>query len=427
MQFTRNLLFTLLGLLLLQGCASSKKSRVIKKNIGLRLNSSFFENSFTGVILFDPLTKDTIFQHNSNKYFTPASNTKIFTLYASLKLLPDSIPSLKYLVKNDTIYAEGTGDPSLLHSSYNDSSSIKFLKQYKNIAFHFNNYEEEKYGPGWAWEDYDLYFSPERNSFPIYGNVVTIFKNDSLHVIPSYFRNKVGELKQPKNRKAFNNSFFFEPSREDTLEVPFIIDSLHTKELLEEVLQKKVSVINRMPEGGKKTLYSISSDSLYKRMMHQSDNFIAEQLLVLGSSTLSDTLTSSKSIEHILENELLNLKQQPRWVDGSGLSRYNLFTPESILDILNQLYSNVPKERLYSIFPSGGDEGTMKDWYNGIHGPYIYAKSGSLGNNYCLSGYLLTNSGKTLIFSFMNNHFRKPTTEVKIRMQSIFEHIRDTY
>jgi D-alanyl-D-alanine carboxypeptidase/D-alanyl-D-alanine-endopeptidase (penicillin-binding protein 4) len=82
----------------------------------------------------------------------------------------------------------------------------------------------------------------------------------------------------------------------------------------------------------------------------------------------------------------------------------------------------VSKERLFKLFPTGGasDEFTSET-------PYIYAKTGSLGNNYCLSGYLQTKSGKTLIFSFMNNHFRQPSSEVKRRMQLVFERIRDEY
>jgi D-alanyl-D-alanine carboxypeptidase/D-alanyl-D-alanine-endopeptidase (penicillin-binding protein 4) len=129
----------------------------------------------------------------------------------------------------------------------------------------------------------------------------------------------------------------------------------------------------------------------------------------------------------MLENQLLDLKQPPRWVDGSGLSRYNLFTPESMVTVLSKMYRNVPRQRLFSFFPVGGASGTLKDWYGGNPKPYIYAKSGSLGNNYCLSGYLLTKSGKTLIFSFMNNHFRHPSWEVKKQMEQIFEEIRDTY
>ncbi len=92
------------------------------------------------------------------------------------------------------------------------------------------------------------------------------------------------------------------------------------------------------------------------------------------------------------------------------------------------MFREIPRERLYLFFPAGGESGTIEDWYPGNPEPYIYAKTGSLSNNHCLSGYLLTKSGKTLIFSsFMNNHFMESSSEIKNRMQSIFEEIRDTY
>ena len=52
-------------------------------------------------------------------------------------------------------------------------------------SLHLGNYLGEKYGPGWAWEDYPYYFSPEISSVPLYGNVVHIEYNDSLTMFPN--------------------------------------------------------------------------------------------------------------------------------------------------------------------------------------------------------------------------------------------------
>ncbi|MGB5665607.1 MAG: D-alanyl-D-alanine carboxypeptidase, partial [Maribacter sp.] len=317
----------ILVLFLVIGCGSSKRT-LTKKINGLVL-SELYTNQFTGFLLINPATNDTIYNHNSKKYFTPASNTKIFTLFASLKLLPDSIPALKYILQNDTLYVQGTGDPSLLHPYLNDSTAIHFLNKYENISLYLNNFEDEKYGPGWAWDDYHWYYSPERNALPIYGNVLTVHYNDSLIVQPIYFKNKVVPVSYRFNREPNDNVFYFNPSRKDTLEIPFIVDSSLTKVLFEKELKKKINITNKMPRNKSNILYGIALDSVNKRMMKSSDNFLAEQLLILGSSTLSDTLNSKKARDFILENYLSDLRQPPRWVDGSGLSRYNLFTPES--------------------------------------------------------------------------------------------------
>ena len=90
------------------------------------------------------------------------------------------------------------------------------------------------------------------------------------------------------------------------------------------------------------------------------------------------------------------------------------------------MYTEEPKERLFNLFPVRGRY-KVAEGSNENGAPYIYAKSGSFGNNYNLSGYLLTKSGKVLIFSFMNNHFRASTPEIKTRMFAIFENLRDHY
>jgi D-alanyl-D-alanine carboxypeptidase/D-alanyl-D-alanine-endopeptidase (penicillin-binding protein 4) len=419
-------LFLVCATMSLFGCKTVSNSK-LNKNISQQLSSPTTDNYFQGLMVYDPIKKDTLYCHNSRKYFTPASNTKIITLYAALKTIPEKIPALKYIVSNDTLYMEGTGDPTFLHPFFGDSSALKLAQNFDNISLYLNNFKENRYGPGWAWEDYDLYFSPERSGIPMYGNNVTIFNNGGTVVTPEHFKNQVVPINYGVNRELYSNTFYFDPQRKDTLESPFMIDSILTKKLLEEVLFKKVNIVQKMPNMDKQVLYSVSSDSLYKRMMAVSDNFLAEQLLILSSSTLSDTLNSTKARKHIMDNFLQEIEQAPRWVDGSGLSRYNLFTPETMVYVLNKMYQEIPRERLFNFFPVGGNIEALKTQLNGNGGPYIYAKTGSLGNNFCLSGYLITRSGKTLIFSFMNNHFTKSNAAVKEHMQTILEMFRDGY
>lgn len=397
------------------------------RSINEKITSEGTDKYFQGILIYDPIKNDTLYSHNSKRYFTPASNTKIFTLFAALKTLPNRIPTLHYVVRNDTLFMEGTGDPTFLHPYFKDSTILKFADRYTHISLSLNNFTDTGLGPGWAWEDYDRSFSVERSGFPIYGNVVGIHKSDGLRITPPYFREKVIPLNYIKNREWNENTFYFDPARNDTLEIPFIVDSTLIKKLLGAELHKKIRSVPGLPDIPKKTLYGIASDSLYKRMMHESDNFLAEQLLILVSATLSDTLNGAKAREYITDAHLQELRQPPNWVDGSGLSRYNLFTPESMVYVLNRMYGEIPRNRLFNLFPAGGISGTLKGRFGGNGQPYIYAKSGALGNNYNLSGYLLTRSGKTLIFSYMNNHFPHSPEEVRQTMQSVLEWVREHY
>jgi D-alanyl-D-alanine carboxypeptidase/D-alanyl-D-alanine-endopeptidase (penicillin-binding protein 4) len=411
--------------LLLIGCASGKKA-YLKNSV----KNAADKNHFMGFMLFNPKTDKTLFEYNSHKYFTPASNTKIFTLYTGLELLPDNIASLNYVQENDTLFIKGTGDPTLLHPYFKNTTVIQFLTNHPSsiITIKNDNFYDDAYGPGWAWEDFGYYFMPERAAFPIYGNVVeNYFVGDSLAVKPLLFKNNFTVTKKPFPREEKSNSFYIEATEKDTIETPFITSNTLLQNLLHDVTNKKITVSNSSTKKENwKTLYTLPKDSLLKRMMVVSDNFLAEQIHVMASATVTDSLSVKKSINYILENHLKEIPQSPRWVDGSGLSRYNLFTPNSMVYVLNQMYKTLPRERLFNLFPVGGVSGTLENWY-GNTTPYVYAKSGTLGNNYCLSGYVITKKGKTLIFSFMANHFKQSTNSIRRELQALLAHVREKY
>lgn len=416
--------FYILFSLVMVNCKSTK----ISKHLTQSLHAEFYDHQFTGLIVYNPRTKDTVYKYNAERYFTPASNTKIFTLFTGLQYLPDSIPAFKYAIDHDTLIVRGTGDPTFLHPYFKDSSALGYMKRFKAVKMITGNYGNDKFGPGWAWEDYDTYFSPERSGFPLYGNVLSISNVDTLTTYPSFLASQT-QYSLLKKRRDFNsNTFFYNLSRKNAIEVPFVLDSVMVKALWQDLLPDQVTFTTESSTKTEQTFYSIPSDSLYKRMMRVSDNFIAEQILVLASSTVSDTLNADTIRKSILENQLKDLKQKPQWVDGSGLSRYNLFTPLSIVQVLEKLYNDVPHERLFNYFPAGGESGTLKSWYANSSGPpYVYAKTGTVNNTHTLSGYLVANSGEVLIFSFMNNNYVTSTDKVKQHMQLVLEYLRDRY
>lgn len=419
-----------LGFLVLVSCGSAPQ-RKFNKNIGKFLDSAAWQNQFTGVFIYDPAQKDTLYRHDSDKYFTPASNTKIFTLFAAMELLPELLPQLQYQIDGDTMYFRGTGDPTLLHPYFKSNKSLELLGAVSKVRWVYDQMDANAMGPGWSWGDYDAYYAPERSELPLYGNVVMAGTPaaNTRWISPEGFEHQ-WEQELPKfARDQYNNHFYlYTRNNEDTLEIPYITDTAATRMLLETYLDKKVDLVKKAPGETWETIYGVPADSVYKRMMKNSDNFLAEQLLIQASGMISDTLDPEKAIRFILEGPLAHLKQHPRWVDGSGLSRYNLFTPESMVATLTQLYECYGTERLFAFFPEGGVSGTLKGYFpDKDDSPYIHAKTGTLSNNYNLSGYLVTHSGKLLVFSFMNNHYRESSTTVKQRMAPILEWIRDHY
>lgn len=411
---------------LLGSCSSPYPAR-FQRYFKKELEKPGYAQHFTGLMILNAATGEVLYAHQAERYFTPASNTKIATLFTALELLPAAVPTLKYSVLSDSLHFSGTGDPSFLHPYFNDSTAYKFLSGYDHLVWHAGNYSDDRFGPGWAWEDYPYAFSTERSVLPVFGNVVQIIPGSSFTVRPAYFTDSTTLSDIETTRFEYRNQFRVRPPLTDTLSIPFITAPETVTGLLESVLGKKVQRSFLPLPDPSNILQGARRDSLCKKMMVESDNFLAEQLMVLASSRISDTLSFGAARDSMLNGPLADLKHPPRWVDGSGLSRYNLFTPQWLVGVLYKMYMKYPREKLFNLFPEGGNSGTLSDWYGDPDGTYVFAKSGTLGNNYNLSGYLRTDSGKILIFSFMNNHFRSPTRDIREQIDQSLQWLKTTY
>ena len=136
------------------------------------------------------------------------------------------------------------------------------------------------------------------------------------------------------------------------------------------------------------------------------------------------SMNDEKIISYLLQNDLKELPQTPHWVDGSGLSRYNLFTPRDFIWILDHLENQYGMDRLKKIFPTGGI-GTLlalkQD--SGI----IYAKTGSMSGVFCLSGFLYTKRHQRFIFSAMVNNHSGSARSIRNKIVEYLLWIRERY
>lgn len=433
-----SVLFPLFLGFMISGCTSLKPKKLARTLEKQFHQSKVFNQYFMGFSLYDPESKSTIYESNSAKYFTPASNTKLTTYYACIKYLEDSIQALRYKEKEDSLIFWGTGDPTFLHPDLHQNKMVfDFLKNYPGVlVFSDKNYFNERFGPGWAWDDYPYYFSAETAPFPIYGNVVRFSKVPMarLKIAPGIFFdstfNKPFNLAHQSGvmRDEYTNKFFYLPWKKsaDTTDIPIKYSISTLLNLLQDTLERQV-VYQRIPvDTTNSIMYSVPADSVYKRMLQESDNFLAEQLLLLVGDRINDSLSTKNTIAFLQDSLLADFPDKPIWVDGSGLSRYNLFTPRTMVRLLENIYYSVPEERLFQLLPAGGVNGTLSSWY-ADNEAYIFAKTGTLSNNHCLSGYLVTKSGKRLIFSFMHNNFPFSSSVTKSAMEGILAFVRDNY
>jgi len=419
------------GLILLVGCSPTY---LIKKEIR---NTENALQDHVGFYLVDLSSNKTLIDFNGAKYFTPASNTKIFTFYTSLRLLGDSVTSLKYFQTGDSLIFQGTGDPSFLYKNVFDNGRVyQFLKDHPAKLFYSNkNFQTETFGPGWAWDDYNYDYSSERSPFPIYGNLISVQhpQPELFTIQPFRFSSDfhISNETHPDEeiiRGIDSNEliYYIGKNKSKSFTIPFRTSSDLFTDLLSDTLHRSVEEINKPIPQNSLVLKSIPTDSLYRVMMQDSDNFISEQLLLQCAALVSDTLKPEIAIRYSKKKLLADLPDSMQWVDGSGLSRYNLFTPRSIVELWKKIYLVVPQERLFNLLATPGKNGTLKKWLK-TEVPYIFGKTGSLSNVRALSGYLITKKNKILIFSFMNNNFTVTGTEVRARVEKILKQVHDKY
>lgn len=484
----------ILGCLLLLGFISSCS---VSKQIGkqandILINDTAISTGHIGISIYEPATDKYWYNYNATKYFIPASNTKLFTLYAGMKYLGDSLVGMRYTFYDALSSKDGnikilalnpSGDPTFLNPEFTYQPVSTFLHnaRFDKFTVSQDSWKSSSLGSGWAWDDYNEPYLAERSPMPVYGNIIKIelekveensarylalkkrnTKKDSsiipvqkyfLKTTPSFFEKnlntkadfnyfiemeKEGKIKIVRHQ--FSNIFDFERSSTvlKSVAIPFYtkIDSTSlnfmpyehsvASKILSELLSKKEIYNGTL---GLKLdftpIHSQPSDSLFKPMMHRSDNFFAEQTLLMASNEHLGYMSDEKIIDTLLKTDLKDIPQKPKWVDGSGLSRYNLFTPQSFVYILNKTKNEFGWDRIKNILPTGGT-GTLSSYYK-KDSSFIYAKTGTLSNNCALSGYLITKKGKLLIFSVLANNYISGATPVRRAVEKFLLAIRENY
>ena len=355
-----------------------------------------------------------IAKYQADHFMTPASNIKLLTFLAAIENF-DSLPALYYRDQDSITHFKSTGYPLLLHPLYPDLELISFLKQKKSLVYHKPKSKIRSQGTGWSWDDYSYYYAAETSPFPIHGNTVQGFGDPNApKFIPDSFETHLTRDTLAKNlkRERFKNRFHYNPEKwnlGDTLYRPFITSDDVFIRLLKDHLNLPVQLYNDSKSFEWKLLYTHQEELLYKALLQESDNGVAEALLAMVSQKKFDEMNIEKTID-TLKLEWNNwLPDQLEWADGSGVSRYNMITPRTVVAVLKKIYSKLGLNTLKNYFPQSGRSGTIKkyDLKN------VFAKTGTLLHNCNLSGYWINPSGEIYIFSIMVNHFTASTDEIR--------------
>jgi len=391
------------------------------------LSSEGVKGAHIGIAIYNDTKGQWLSKYQSDYYFTPASNVKILATYLGLEFLGDSLPGWKMAENTDTLFLMPLGDPSFMHPEFKYQPVVDIIKNTnKQVVIVGNNQDQfEIFGSGWSWADYAEDYQPERSRMPIYGNVVHFYQsNKKLTAIkPFYFFKEIVDLGkvEEKNwsRNRTGNRFFMtnENNKSKYFQVPFSQEDtpmVKAIELLNDTLGKKISFQKNSTYASNnfKTIKTVPTDSLLKIMMLRSDNFYADQIVLMASEQLFGRMDDAALIDSAKKLFFADLPQSMRWADGSGLSRYNLNTPENYIAILQQMHAKYGEARVKNIFEKGG-EGTIAAYYKNFPGT-MYAKTGTLGGQVALSGFIYTPKQQKLYFSVLvANHMSPSSTQVR--------------
>lgn len=451
---------------------------------GRFLDDPAISDTHVGIAIYDAGKGEYVYTHNSDKFFVPASNTKIPTLYAGLKYLDEGVPGIRYYGRNDTVFLLATGDPTFLAADFPEQPVFDFMKRSSApLVFIEPHWNTGALGYGWPWNFYLNYYMPERSPFPVYGNVVVWAQREMkgleegvrITYASSYPRHHWPVALKESDTDRFRihrpvsvNDYLVHLGLEGDRElfVPFSTGGMKSAiELLSDTLGVEIGLVPARKElfeplllpgrsadilkspavvsgdgqdtllrspaikqvpGHFTTIISRPADSLFRTMMLYSDNFFAEQTLLMVSQKLFGVMDEERLIRYLLENDLADIPDVPRWVDGSGLSRYNIFSPRSFVWLLEKMNDEFGYERMSRLLPAGG-EGTLGSHYLD-ESEKIYAKTGTLsGNAVALSGYITTSSGRNLIFSVLVNNHNKVSAEVRDATESFLKEIINRY
>ena len=364
--------------------------------------------------------------YQDQHYMTPASNTKLLTFLAAVQQF-DSLPALYYREQDSLLHFKATGYPLLFHPFYPDTTLAAFFEQKKIWKYHPPISKMKPQGPGWSWDDYGYYYAAERSPFPIFGNVVQAFRTPtSLQWVPQAFQKQlvVDSLGPNLKREKFKNQFRYNPEAwkaQDTLYRPFITSDTLFVRLLEQQIRQPVKMEEQPLELPWEVLYTHREERLYKAVLQDSDNGIAEALLALISQNRLEQMDIEKTIDRLQAQWRPWLPDPLEWVDGSGISRYNMVTPRTLIAVLKKIHQKVGWQKIQTYFPKSGVSGTLTAYPNLKN---VYAKTGTLRHNHNLSGYWESPKGNKYAFSIMVNHYTASTREIREGITELLQHFQ---
>ena len=425
-----------------------------------------FQTATLGILVQSLDTGEILYDHNSEKVLMPASNEKIPTsAVALMKFGPD----YKYetnMYTNGTIdqgvlkgdlYIVGSGDPTIGYRFCENQDSCLFFSDWIDHLSKLNIkkiqgriigiddvFDDELIGYGWTVDNLSYYYSAEinglmlnENSAEVTMSVDSVTHDLNISVNPDFnyldFNTDIS-ITENNNHDSDYNVFRETNSNLVTVSGKIKVDdvirediAIHNPTLFflhglkHELNENGISVTGVLIDSDDldsldqirdmELLYTHVSppfSEILKVLLKRSQNLYAESFVKLlghhygksGSFAEGEKIIKNTLVRFGLDNGSFQYK------DGSGLSRYNYISPAHIVKILRGMHLHQYGPIYKNCLPVAGVDGTIGYRMKGTPAQgNIYAKTGTISNVRCLSGYATSKDGENLVFSIMANNF----------------------
>lgn len=445
------------------------KPKSVNDKIDEILAGPHAKSAFWGVHVEDLSTGRLLYSRNGDKTLVPASNQKLLTSAAALDALGADFRyettlhfkgDINGSIMTGDLVLEGAGDPAFSSKEFKSQNPLKEWAQKLadlgvtriegRIIGDDNVFDDEPYAKGWdlsfvATES----FAPASSGLSGNDNVVVVqIESSRVGASPVLTDKPAGFLEIENkattsarrrgrsirvNRKLGTEEVTVQGSVPRVYRRSVVIPvsnptlfTLHSfKNYLEEAGIEVVSSLKDIDELDENINYKSSAplfvnyspplSELLDEVNKESNNFYAEQIFRTfgwGGSVEG----GERRLKAFLKRAGVS-RAGLAVRDGSGLSRKNMLTTETIGGLLKYMHRHSDWETFRSTLPRGGEAETTLD--RRLRGVPVIAKTGSLEYVRSLSGYVTTTDGRLIAFSLIANNYTVPSYRIMQAMDRI--------
>ena len=436
--------------------------------IEIQMAEPELETAFIGLMVQSVETGEILFQHNAKKVMLPASNEKIPTAAATLiRFGPDFQLQTKLYssgnivdgVLHGDLIVVGGGDPTIgpRLCELQEQDSCAFFEAWAdglkskgifavdgNIIGVDNIFDDEAIGYGWTLDNLSYSYSAQIGGLTFHENKATLrihvdstASSSEIMIEPDYgnfFVSNRTKLTIDKHQATDLVVQRIEGGNELILSGTLLAGksyrqgiSVHNptayflRGLRYELAKSGIRISgdeidsDDLPESPNPDSlqliyvhYSPPMQEMLKILMKESQNLYAETFVKLLGAHFGNE-GSFKEGRKVLQQTLVRLGLEPTYYsykDGSGLTRYNYISPYYLTKIFRRMYYHPYGAIFQDILPVAGIDGTIGYRMKGtVAEGRVQAKTGTISNVRCLSGYVTTADDEQLTFSIMVNNF----------------------